>query len=232
MPRLSHEEFDEKVLGLAATHEALGQIDFSPSGLTDGEVDDDVLYGRLKYNSLGIELARGVHAALQNLRFDVGNWGRLTHDGEIYIDEADTNKRLEMAGILAMMTAPKDQERFEGLALHLYELLDNVAQGNRVVVTNLDKLGRSDSTQKSGQHKGKIQVTFENGYVGDRVISIWSNRPENIDSESPYDEGAYHQVYFPLLTLNLEELAKGNLAIEYPVEHLVESTTTSGELSE
>lgn len=226
MSRLSHEQYDEKVVGLAATYEALSGIEFRPSGLTSGEVEDSILYWGSEFDPLGHEFTRGVHDALQRLRSDVGNWGLLTHDSEPYLDEADTDEKLEMAGILAMMTAPKDQEKFNEVALTIYELLDNVVQGNRVVVARPGEHRYvdgewQDDVQESGQHNGKIRVTFENGHISTRVISIWSDRPENIHSETP-DEGGFHQqVAFPLLNVNLEALANGKLDITYPSEELV-----------
>lgn len=223
MSGLTHEQFDEKVLGLAATYEALSQIDFKPSGLTDGAVEDSVLYGGSKFNPLGSDFTRGVYDALQRLRFDVGCWGRLTHDSKVYVDEADTDTTLEMAGVLAMMTAPKDQERFNEVALNIYGLLDNVIQGNRVVVARPGEHRYvdgewQDDVQESGQHNGKIQVTFENGHISSRVISIWSDRPENIHSDTPDDKGYYNRVAFPLLNVDLEALAAGKLEITYPPE--------------
>lgn len=221
MSNLTHEQFDEKVTGLAATYEALNQIDFKPSSLTDGAVEDSVLYWGSAVDPLGHDFTIAVCDALQRLRFDVGCWGRLTHDSEIYLDEADTDSKLEMAGILAMMTAPKGQEKFNEAALTIYELLENVVQGNRVIVARpagrrfVDGEWKND-VQESGKHNGKIQVTFDNGHISSRVISIWSDRPENIHSYTPDDRGFYHQVVFPLLTVDLEALASGKLQILYP----------------
>lgn len=226
MSRLSHEQYDEKVTGLAATYEALSGIDFKPSGLTDGQVEDNVLYWGPEFNPLGSEFTRGVYSALDRLRDDVGSWGRLTHNSNTYIDEADTDTRLEMSGILAMMTAPKDQEKFNEVALTIYELLDNIAQGNRVVVARPGEHRYvdgewKDDVQESGQHNGKLSVTFENGHISSRVISIWSDRPEKIHSETASDDGFHHQVVFPLLNIDLMALAAGKLDITYPSEELV-----------
>lgn len=227
MPRLTHEQFDEKVIGLAATYEALNAVDFKPSSLTDGEATDDVIYGgEYDTSPLGFDLSRGVSKALQTLRFDIGCWGRLTHDSSVNVDEADTEERLEMAGILAMMTAPKDQEKFNEVALTIYELLDNVSQGNPVVVARpgghrWDGSEWKDDIQECGEHDGKIRVTFENGHISSRAISIWSDRPEEIHAESQENPGHFPQVFFPLLTIDLEQLASGKVNISYPAEELV-----------
>lgn len=225
MPTLTHEQFDEKVIGLAATYEALDAIDFKPSSLTDGEVKDDVTYYRMSA-PLGFDLSRGVSKALQTLRFDIGCWGRLTHDSNVHVDEADTEERLEMAGILAMMTAPKDQEKFNEVALTIYELLDKVSQGKPVVVATPGRRMWNgseweDDIQKCGQHNGKIRVTFENGHIASRTISIWSDRPEEIHAESQERPGHFPQVFFPLLNIDLEQLASGKVNISYPAEELV-----------
>lgn len=226
MPRLTHEQFDEKVSGLAATYAALSELDFKPSGLTGGEVDDSVVYGGADFDPLGSEFARGVGAAFRRLRFDVGCWGRLTHDSSVILDEVGTDERLEMAGVLAMMTAPKDEEKFNEIALTIYELLDNVAQGNRVVVARpgehrLKDGEWIDDVQECGPHDGKVQVIFENGHISSRFISIWSDRPEEIHAESQENPGHFPQVVFPLLIVDLENLAAGKLEITYPPEEAV-----------
>lgn len=225
MSRLSHEQFDHKVEGLAATYSTLREFDLTPEGLTGGEFDNTVLYGFhgkiYGTDTFSLDLTRGVREGLERLRFDVGCWGRLTHDSSLLIDEVGADERLEMAGILAMMTAPKDQERFNEVALTVYELLDNVVQGNRVVV---ERPGEhryvdgewQDDVQESGQHNGKLRVTFENGHISSRAISIWSDRPEDIHSETADERGFHNQVVFPLLTVDLEALANGKVQIKYP----------------
>lgn len=224
MSRLTHEQFDEKVQGLAKTYEALDGLDFRPSSLTGGEVDDRVVYGvPSETTPLGFALSRGVSRALQGLRFDIGCWGQLTHDSSVFVDEATTDERLKMAGVLAMMTAPKDQEMFNEVALTIYELLDNVVHGNNVVVVRPGKRRWNgsewgDDIQQCGQHDGKIRVTFENGHISSRIISVWSNRPKEIHEESKEKPGHFPQVVFPLLTLDLEALAEGKVSILYPVE--------------
>lgn len=227
MPRLTHEQFDEKVLGLAATYVALSELDFKPSSLTDGEAANDVIYGGVYDTApLGFDLSRGVGKALQTLRFDIGCWGRLAHDSSVLVDEASTEERLEMAGILAMMTAPKDQEKFDEVALTIFELLDNIAQGNPVVVERPgERRWRGgqwvDDIQEVGQHDGKIRVTFENGHISSRTISIWSDRPDEIHAESEEKPGTFPQVVFPLLTVDLENIAANEVVISYPAEELV-----------
>jgi hypothetical protein len=131
-----------------------------------------------------------------------------------------------MAGILAMMTAPEDQEKFDEVALTIYELFDNVVQGNPVVVARPGEHRYKDGewiddVQECGEHVGKIRVTFENGHISSRAISIWSDRPEEIHAESKEKPGHFPQVVFPLLTVDLEQLAAGKLNISYPVEERV-----------
>lgn len=222
MPQLTHEQLDIKVEGLAATYEAVEAMDFKPSSLTGGNVKDDVIYGSsIDLAPLGFDFRLGVISALKSLRFDVGCWARLTHDSSVFVDEIDTAGQLQMAGILAMMTAPENEEKFDNVALTIFELLDNVARGNQVIIEQPGERryvdGQwQDDIQVSGQHSGKIQVTFENGHIGSRTISIWSDRPKNIHSDSHNDKGFFEQVAFPLLCVDLGLLANGKVQIQYP----------------
>ncbi len=232
MPGLSHEQYDEKVMGLAATYEALSGLDLMPEALTGGEVDNSVIYGYYgkiyETDTFHHDLTRGVRAGLDKLKFDVGCWGRFAHDSSTFIDEADEDKRLEMSGILAMMTAPRDQEQFDSLALQIFELFDKVTKGEPVVVERPGKKRFIDGdwrpdVQQVGEHNGKLQVIFDNGHVADRAISIWSDRPERIHSEEPNARGGHPQVVFPLLVVDLEALALGAVRISYP-DHLPQAT--------
>lgn len=238
MPRITHQQFDTVTHGLAVTHEALSGFAFKPSILTNGEIDDRVLYGSEdSLTSPWLDLKGGIDGAQQILRRDVWRWGLLALDQDVRLDEVDIDKRLEVAGILAMMTAPEGEEKFNEVALTLYKLFENVIQGNRVVVVHEglhEFFGGEpgDDIQESGQNNGKITVTFEHRNDGDAVergkdtISIWSDRPYRKDYDIVQDEQdssyTWARVVFPLLQVNLKWLATNKAIVSYPDEEVAE----------
>lgn len=215
MPSLTHEQLDKKVEVLAAAHKGLTAIDFRPHALAGMPDEVEAGYGISESFPLGTGFADGLRNAFRKLQFDVGCWARLTHDQETFIDEADNDKRLEMAGILAMMTAPADQETFNTTALKLYEFLEAVAAGEPVTTYDPRRFG-DDRLRKSGENNGKIQITFDNGHIGDRTISVWSDKPDEVYSDTPNERGFYSQIIFPVITLDVERFASGQVTVLYP----------------